>query len=309
MGKILSGREAYRQELSSLAKNDPKIVCLETDLAGYKNPFAEAHPDRFFNLGIGELAAVDIAAGMAKNGFVPFYSTFARFAALRAAESMKIYQGYMGLNINIVCPYAGVAGAFFGATHQCLEDLAIAQSISGLKIVAPYGEDETRDAIKICAEDPSPYYIRLGRSGRFKTLTQEDNRFESLGVVGHKLGRGNICLISVGEQGTHLCADLVENDVLSIDHIHLKYLDIHQLKLAIGPIASAYQELIVVEEARPQGSVASTIALNFGRDVRVSGFNCGDGWLHTGGSHEDCLEKLGFTTNRLREIVKWRLNL
>ncbi|MFF5200794.1 hypothetical protein ACFY3B_14425 [Micromonospora parva] len=84
MTATVSAREAYRLELTELAADDPRIVCLEADLGGPKHCFQDRFPDRFLNLGIAEASAVDIAVGLASAGLRPFVSTFATFAAFRA---------------------------------------------------------------------------------------------------------------------------------------------------------------------------------------------------------------------------------
>src|SRR5690606_7882959 len=158
--------------------------------------------------------------------------------------------------------------------HHCLEDLAVAQSFAGLKIAAPFGEEETRAVIRQCVDDPRPYYIRLGRSGRYDSLTSNT-----------KVSGKPICLVSVGEQGTRLCAEFMNSWPEMVDHRHLIYLDIEALKSEMPTICKAHKKIVVVEEARPQGSIASTIALYFGQSCQVFGFNCGLSWLHTGGTH------------------------
>ena len=82
----IPGRQAYRDELMRLALKDPHIVCIEVDLGGAKHPFQQAFPERFFNLGIAEAAGIDCATGLAANGYMPFFSTFAPFAVLRACD-------------------------------------------------------------------------------------------------------------------------------------------------------------------------------------------------------------------------------
>lgn len=300
----LSGRAAYRDELTLLAQENEKIVCLEADLGGAKHPFAAAHPDRFFNLGITELAGIDVAAGLAATGFVPFFSTFAPFAVLRAAESVKLAMGYMGLNVKLVAPYAGVAGAWFGTTHHCLEDLALLQSIPGITIAAPYGEDETRRVIREAAGRHGPFYIRLGRNDVFESLPDK-NIFEHNWVVWQipdaQAGPLNLCLVSVGERGTSLCQQAVRMTP-GLAHAHLCYLDAPNLSRAAIELFSSFRAFLVVEEHRTFGGIASSLALLL-PEAQVHGHNCGMDWPHHGGEHDDVLATLGFGLQPLLEQI------
>lgn len=165
-----SGRDVYRETLTGLAETDDRILCFEADLGGRRHPFAERHPDRFFNLGIAEATMVDMAAGLAAAGYKPFLSTFAPFAALRAAESLKLTLGYLGAGVTVVAPYAGVSGAWFGTTHHCLEDVAVLRAIPGVVIAAPYGEEEMRAVIEYAAVSGRPHYVRTGRNAAYRAL-------------------------------------------------------------------------------------------------------------------------------------------
>ena len=207
----LSGRDAYREELTRLAEHDDRIICLEADLGGKDHPFRAAHPDRFVNVGIAEAAMLDIAGALAVAGFTPFVSTFAPFAALRAAESIKLtLVSYLGASVTVVAPYAGVSGAWFGTTHHCLEDLAVARSIPGLVIAAPYGDAEMRRVVRHAATSGRPHYIRTGRNARYDSLPGDTPVADPAGPVPPVIWDApartdEVCLISVGEEGTRLC--------------------------------------------------------------------------------------------------------
>jgi len=287
----LSGRAAYRDELTHLAAANPSILCLEADLGGTKHPFQARFPERFLNLGIAELAGLDVAAGLAANGFIPFISTFAPFAVLRAAEGVKLNMGYMGLNIKLVAPYAGVSGAWFGTTHHCLEDLAVLQSIPGITIAAPYGEEETRSVVRHAAATAGPFYIRLGRNDALTSFDEQAANTRN-GVLWHMHRPARLCLVSVGERGTQITLQALKMRP-DVAHAHLSYLDAAHLTLAAAELGGAYTSFLVVEEHRFFGGVASSLALLM-PESQVRVHSCGFSWPHTGGEHEDVLNVLGF---------------
>jgi transketolase len=294
---MMSGRDAYRDELTRLAGNDSSILCIEVDLGGGKHPFQAAYPERFFNVGVAEGAAIDLGAGLAKAGFRPFVSTFASFAALRAAESIKLSMGYMGAPIVIVAPYAGVSGAWFGTTHHCLEDLAVLQAIPGIRIAAPYGEEQTRRVIRAAAVNRVPFYIRLGRNAAYKSFPHESGSGMDEVVWREADGESGMCLVSIGETGAELCIAARERRP-DLSHVHLCYLDRPSLSPVIDFLSFRYRTLLVVEEHRPGGSVASTLALLLPQCC-VYAHNCGNQWPTEGGRHEEVLATLGYGLEQL----------
>ena len=285
----LSGRDAYRSELTELAAHDPRVLCFEADLGGRKHPFEQAHPDRFFNLGIAEATMIDMAAGLASAGYRPFVSTFAPFATLRAAESMKLSMGYMGAGVVVVAPYAGVSGAWFGTTHHCLEDLAVVQSFPGITIAAPYGEAETRAVIRAAAAGSGPFYVRTGRNAASVSLPRDG---ELAPVNWAAAGSSDVCLVSVGEVGTSLALE-AHAQRPELGHAHLCFVDHASLtEVAAELRSSRYSRFVVVEEHRPTGGAASTLALLMPA-VEVIGVNAGMAWPSEGGDHGEVLGQLG----------------
>lgn len=285
----LSGRDAYRDTLTLLAEDDERILCLEADLGGKNHPFALAHPDRFFNLGIAEAAMIDMAAGLAAGGYKPFLSTFAPFAALRAAESLKLTLGYLGAGVTVVAPYAGVSGAWFGTTHHCLEDLAVLRSIPGVVIAAPYGEEETRAVVRAAASS-GPHYIRTGRNAAYTSLPWEGDLPPVVTWEG-RAERGAVCLVSVGEEGTRLA---LEARALreGLAHAHLCWLDHAHLAEAAAELSACHDRFVVVEEHRAEGGVGEALALLMPR-AAVTGVNAGHGWPVQGGDHHEVMAQLG----------------
>lgn len=289
---MLCAREAYRDELTSLAATDPRIVCLEADLGGAKHPFAGRFPDRFLNLGIAEAASIDIAVGLAAAGMRPFFSTFATFAAMRAAESVKLGLGYLGAPVTLVCPYAGVSGGWFGATHHSLEDLAVLQSLPGIRIAVPCGETETRQVIRAAAATDQSCYVRLNRNEIFELAVPTAEPGEVAWV--HRPAPGAPVLLSIGEKPAALCA-AVTGTYDDLGHARLCWVDAESLAPAAERLAELAGPLVVVEEHRAAGSVASTLALLLPH-LEVRSVNAGTGWPATGGDHDQTLDSMGLTS-------------
>src|SRR6478672_10951046 len=131
-------RAAFARTLTELAERDPRVLLLTGDL-GYMalEPFADAHPERFFNVGVAEQNMVGIATGLAEAGFVPFVYSITTFATLRPYEFIRNAPVLHDLPVRI----AGVGGGFeyghAGHTHHGLEDVGVTRLQPGLTVVAP----------------------------------------------------------------------------------------------------------------------------------------------------------------------------
>ena len=150
MGEKIATRAAYGKALAELAGKDPDLVVLDADLSGstMSKDFAAAAPDRFFDMGIAEANMVGVAAGLAACGKKPFVNSFAMFAAGRAWEQVRNSVAYPGLNVKVVGSHGGLSVGEDGATHQCIEDLAIMRAIPGMTVLCPCDGNEMRAAVQ-----------------------------------------------------------------------------------------------------------------------------------------------------------------
>ena len=163
MNKI-STRTAYGEALAEIG-SDPRIFVLDADLqcCTPTEKFGALYPERSRNVGIAEANMVGIAAGMATCGKIVFVNSFAMFTAGRAFEHIRKSLAYPHLNGKVIGTHAGITVGKDGATHQCLEDLAIMRSIPGMVVLSPCDANETRLMTKAMAEYDGPCFMRLGR--------------------------------------------------------------------------------------------------------------------------------------------------
>ena len=101
---ILTQAEVYGKALVDLGKANKNIVVLTADLmrSNKTAEFATAYPGRFFNVGIAEQNLFGMAAGLARAGKIPFASTFAAFASMRACEQVRTDIAYNNIPVKIV---------------------------------------------------------------------------------------------------------------------------------------------------------------------------------------------------------------
>jgi transketolase len=171
-------RRTFIAALLELARSEPKVLLLTADL-GYSvvEPFAEALPDRFFNVGVAEQNLVGVATGLAEAGFVPFVYSIAAFASMRPYEFIRNGPIAHRLPVRVI----GVGGGFdygtAGFTHHALEDIGILRTDPGITVVVPADAAQAVSALRATWGIPGPVYYRLAKDeeGRLPGL---DGRFE-----------------------------------------------------------------------------------------------------------------------------------
>ena len=183
--KKIATRESYGHALEELGAEYPQIVVLDADLKASTRTeyFAAKYPDRFYDCGIAEGNMMAVAAGLATTGMIPFASTFAMFAAGRAYEQVRNSIGYPHLNVKIGATHAGITVGEDGASHQCLEDIALMRVIPGMVVLSPSDDVEARACVRAAAAYEGPVYMRFGRYA-VPVFNDPDMKFE--------IGRGQL---------------------------------------------------------------------------------------------------------------------
>ncbi|ODC04580.1 transketolase [Terasakiispira papahanaumokuakeensis] len=170
----------FGHALKSLAASRDDILGLTADLAKYTDlhVFAEAYPERFYQMGMAEQVMISAAAGLAKEGFTPFATTYAVFASRRAYDFICMAIAEDRLNVKIVCGLPGLTTGY-GPSHQATDDLAIFRAMPNLTIVDPCDALDTEQATYAVAAHDGPVYMRLLR-GQVPMMLHEHEtyRFE-----------------------------------------------------------------------------------------------------------------------------------
>lgn len=167
------------QGLDFLAENDERImlVCADSLLAMRATEFVEKYPDRYIEVGIAEQNAAATAAGLAADGLIPYFATYAGFITMRACEQLRTFAAYPKLNIKFAGVNGGIAGGEReGVTHQFFEDIGILRTIANFTILVPADAYQAKKAAIAAASIPGPVYIRLG-SGRDPVVFDENQPF------------------------------------------------------------------------------------------------------------------------------------
>lgn len=238
-------RESYGAALVEFGA-DKNIVVLDADLSAATKTsiFKKAFPERFINAGIAEGNMMTVAAGLATTGKTVFASSFAMFAAGRAFEQIRNSIAYPNLNVKIGATHAGVSVGEDGATHQCLEDIALMRSIPNMVIINPADDIEARLAVKAAIDYKGPMYLRFGRFP-VEDVNTDDYKFE-LGK-GVTLSNGND--VTIIATGLMVQEALKAKDILALDGINARVINIHTIK----PI----DEEIIIKAAKETGCVVT----------------------------------------------------
>ncbi|WP_019561769.1 MULTISPECIES: transketolase C-terminal domain-containing protein [Caldimonas] len=170
----------FGKALVELALQRPEVVGLTADLAKYTDLhlLAQAHPERYFQMGMAEQLLLAAAGGMAKEGLLPFATTYAVFATRRAYDFIHQVIAEENLNVKICCALPGLTTGY-GPSHQATEDLAMMRAVPGLTIVDPCDALDIEQAVPQIAAHPGPVYMRLLRGNVPLVLDEiEGYRFE-----------------------------------------------------------------------------------------------------------------------------------
>ncbi|WGW05726.1 transketolase family protein [Tropicibacter oceani] len=169
----------FGQALCELAATRDDIVGLSADLSKYTDMhvFAERYPDRFYQMGMAEQLLFSAAAGLAREGFTPFATTYAVFASRRAYDFICMAIAEENLPVKIACALPGLTTGY-GPSHQATEDLAIFRGMPNLTIVDPCDAVETMQATHALAATPGPTYMRLLRGNVPDVLGEYGYQFE-----------------------------------------------------------------------------------------------------------------------------------
>jgi len=220
-------RKAYGEALVELGAENPDVVVLDADVSASTQTwmFAKRYPERFFNLGISEANMINVAAGLALGGKIPFANTFAFLISLRAAEQVRTCVAYSRANVKMAGAYGGLSDSFDGPTHHSICDLAVMRSLPNITVLVAADSVEVRKAVPAVAEHKAPVYLRVSRA-EVPVIFNEDHKVDIGKGVLLKDG-DDVTLIGTGIMVAR-CMDAAE--MLEKEGVNAQVLEIHTLK-------------------------------------------------------------------------------
>jgi len=313
MVNFASIRDAFGRALVKLGEENEKVVVLDADVSTSTRTtfFQDKFPDRFFNLGIAEGNMMDVAAGLALVGKIPFASTFSSLASLRALEQIRTSIAYPNLNVKIVGGYGGLSDFKDGPTHHSICDLAIIRSIPNMTLIVPADAIETEKAVYAVAQYVGPVYLRLSRA-EVPLIFDKNYKME--------IGKGNllkdgtdITLIATGIMVARVleAAKVLEDE----EKIDARVIEIHTLKpLDVDIIIRAADEtgaIVTAEEHSVIGGLGGAVAevISENKPVPMERVGIKDTFTESG-EYNELLEKYGMGIKHIidaaRKVMKWK---
>ena len=291
-------RQVYGETLAALGKDHPELVVLDADVSSSTQTkfFAQAYPERFFNMGIAEANMTATAAGLARMGFVPFVNTFAVFVSSIGLVSARSLACYGELNVKLAGAYCGLSDAYDGASHHGTEDLASMRALPNMHILCPADARSAAALTELALTTPGPCYLRLSREP-YPDLYDENASFA--------LGRGSVVRdgtdVTVIACGIMVHKALEAARTLAEQGISARVVDMYSIKPIDWELvlrcAAETGAIVTAEEHSVTGGLGSAVAEVLVRDggaVPVEAVGVQDVFTESG-AYAELLEKYGLT--------------
>ena len=303
-------RQTALNSVYEIAKNNEKIIFVGSDLgSGVLDEFKKNIPERFFMEGVAEQFIIGFAAGLAKEGFIPFVNTIATFITRRCFEQITIDLSLHDLPVKLIGNGGGLVYSPLGPTHQAIDDIAILKAIPNMTIVCPCDANEMKKLIIQSVNWPHPLYIRLARGGE-EIITSEDYDFaigKSL-MIKEPVKNLYITCGAMAQKAISASRELLKkhNIESGVLHMHtVKPLDLNMLAKWIPLV----ENIITVEEHILSGGFGSSI-LEFCNEYfpknKKNIFRIGLQNIHVEnyGTHDELQTLYGLTTENLVSSMK-----
>lgn len=303
---LLGQRGTFGTVLKDLASKNEKIIALSADLTRTSGleQFAATYPERLFNVGIAEENAVGMAAGLADQGYIPFVSTFANFATLRANEFVRHFMAYMNCNVKLIGLGSGFAMELFGNTHYGLEDISTIRSMPNLTIFSPADCLEVAKVVDYASKNIGPMYIRL--SGRMNNPMIHKTDFEFIPGKALKIAKGTD--VAVFATGSMVSTAVKVRKKLEDNNISATVYDFHTIKPFDSEVVIKEKDkklIVSIEEHSITGGLGSAVSevlaeqISHGKLIRLGTSDR----YETAGDYRYMLEVHGLTPEKIADTI------
>jgi transketolase len=290
-------RQQFADTMLEVGQKDPNLVVLLGDISHFiMQPFANACPGRFYNIGICEPTIVSMAAGLAKVGFYPVVHTIAPFILERSFEQLKLDFCYQQMPGNLISVGSAFDYSNLGCTHHCYDDFALMKSLPNTQIFYPASCNEFDILFKKSYNNP---FLTLFRIPENQHEQEIDPGMIEVGKA-IKISEGeDLTLVALGPQ---LKNAVDAEKILSKDSWDIEIIYIHTvLPLDITTIRESVKKtkkVLIVEEHNRFGGTGYDIlnAVYDIENVQTSSIAI-DEFVHDYGSYEEICDRLGFSAD------------
>ena len=299
-------RYSYAEAMLELGEKNPKVVVLDADVSKSikTNEFADKFPDRSFNFGVAEQNMMAAAAGMATTGLIPYATTYAVFASMRALDMVRNSIHYPKLNVKIAASHSGITPGPDGVTHQGQEDLSIIRAIANSTIIAPADPATTKLAVWAAAEYDGPVYLSFTR-----------DPVPAIFDLNYPFEIGKAVTVREGTDATIIALrDLVVQSLIAAEHLaarglNVRVIDCHTLKpLDVETVLAAAREtgaIVTAENNIFFGGLGSAVAevLVENNPIPMKRIGVRDTFAESG-PYLDLLDKYGLSARHIEAAVE-----
>ena len=314
-GVSLKGfRSALADSLVTMGERYPNMVVVDAETGTATNilDFRDAYPDRYVTMGIAEQAALSFAFALSRSGLIPVVPLFSCFLSHRACDQVYVQIGYAKANVKMIGCYTGITTPNTGATHQCMNDIAIMRSTPNIQVVECADPSELQQAIEQAMAIQGPVYIRMIRGDIPKydvPVVPEGHQF--------KWGRSSVLRegtdISLVASGMMVARAMEAADILSREGVSAEVVNMTAIKpvdeQTLVATAKKTGKVVTCENHNIFGGVGSAVAeclcVKCPVPMRLVGIRDQYGWS---GDLEDLVKMYGLTTDEIlknaRELLK-----
>ena len=307
-------RETCIKMIYELAKQDERVVFIGSDLSpGLLKEMKRDYPDRYYMEGVYEANLIGMAAGLAMEGYLPYFNTIATFITRRCFEQIVVDLCMHDLPVRLIGSGGGLVYAPLGPTHLATEDISILRTLPNMTIVAVSDAEEMKRFMLQTLDWPHPIYIRLGKGGDEVISTPEKEFLIGRAINVYQTNTEatvDIVLISTGIMTSRAIkvAKQLEDTLLNtvVLHCHtIKPLDTESLLF----YAKQAQLVVVIEENTLIGGLGSAVieclVSALGRDIPlIKQFGLPDQFPDKYGNQEQLLAYYGLTVDKLVSDIK-----
>lgn len=268
--KPIAMRDALLERIWRGMGEDERIFFVTADFgAPTLDRIRGDYPDRFVNVGIAEQNLINVAAGLALEGFTVFAYAIAPFITMRCYEQCRTNLALLSrlrpMNVNLVGVGAGYSYVVSGPTHQCYEDLTLMRALPGFQVLSPADHVTAGRLFDRCAGTAGPKYLRFDAQ-ILPALYTEGSPDLDRGFSVLRKG-GGLCLLATGYM-VHTALNVAGK--LGADHLRPTVVDLFDLatfdREALTDLLASHAAMVSLEEGfSGRGGVDSLLRDLLGR--------------------------------------------
>jgi transketolase len=261
VGDSVATRAAYGDALKALGAARQDVVALDGEVSNstYAEKFAQAYPDRYFEMYIAEQQMVAAAVGLSVRGYVPFASSFAAFFT-RAYDFIRM-AAISQANLRLCGSHAGVSIGEDGPSQMGLEDLAMMRAVHGSTVLYPGDANQTAQLVTALADRPGVSFLRTTRE-KTPVIYSPEERFE--------IGGSKVVRQSEADRVTVVAAGItVREAIKACDELHgegiaVRVVDAYSVKpidaeTLLKAARATGGRVVVAEDHYPEGGLGEAV--------------------------------------------------